>query len=171
MLSEKMIFTISQQIKKEYESAYLYLEIADFYEAQGLCGFANWFKVQAREEEDHAMIFYEYLHSNNACVQFYAIEPCVKKFSDLRAPLKAGLKHEEFITDSINKIYELAEKEKDLRTENFLNWFVVEQQEEEEKSQELLDKMDLFGANPAGLYQLDKEYENRSYTPSSKLKK
>ena len=171
MLSEKMIFTISQQIKKEFDSAYLYLEIADFYEAQGLAGFANWFIVQAKEEEDHAMLFYEYLHTNGSCVQFFPIEPTNMTYADIFAPLKIGLKHEKMITESINKIYELAYKENDLRTKNFLTWFIFEQQEEESNSQLLLEQMDLFGTDSSGLYQLDKEYGSRKYKPLSELKK
>ena len=73
MLSKEMVAIISEQIKKEYESAYMYLEISDYYQNLGLNGFANWFFIQAREEVDHAMIFYEYLHSNSAQVQFYEI--------------------------------------------------------------------------------------------------
>ncbi len=161
MISEKMIVSISRQIKKEYESAYLYLEIGEFYGSQGLKGFRNWYFIQAREEEDHAMRIFEYLHSNGAQVQFYTIEPVESKFSDLITPIKCGISHEKFITDSINKIYELAGKESDYRTEQFLGWFIEEQQEEEEKAQELLDKMMLFGETSAGLYSLDKEFNER----------
>lgn len=170
MLSEKMIVTLSQQIKKEYESAYLYLEIGDFFGSRGLKGFRNWYFVQAREEEDHAMVIYEYMHANNAKVQFYSIEPGDNKFSDLITPIKAGINHERFITDSINKIYELAEHENDYRTKQFLNWFIAEQMEEEDTAQEVLDKMELFGETSSGLYQLDKEYGMREYEKCSQLK-
>lgn len=170
MLSDKMIYSISQQIKKEYESAYMYLEVADFYENQGLMGFANWFIVQAQEEMDHGMIFYEYLHSNNSSAQFFNIEPSGAKFQDLKDPLKDSLKHEEFITDSINRIYELACKENDYRTKEFLNWFIIEQQEEEQEARGLLDKMMLFGENPASLFQLDKQCMRRQYSRTNKLR-
>lgn len=163
MLSEKMIVTLSQQIKKEYESAYLYLIIGEFFGSRGLKGFRNWYFVQAREEEDHAMIIFEYMHANDAKVHFYSIEPMDSNFSDLMTPIKQGLNHEKFITDSINKIYELAEKENDYRTENFLSWFIVEQQEEEQQAKEVLNKMQLFGETSSGLYQLDKEFESRIY--------
>lgn len=161
MLSKKMVSLISEQIKNEYESAYLYLEIADYFQSVGLCGFANWYTVQAREETKHAMIFYDYLHDNNERVMFYTLEPTRKIFSDYKKPLEDSLVHEEFITSCVNKIYELAEHEKDYRTKKFLNWFISEQQEEEENAHLNLDKMTLYGGNPAGLYLLDKEMSKR----------
>lgn len=170
MLSEKMIVTLSQQIKKEYESAYLYLEIGEFFGSRGLKGFRNWYFIQAREEEDHAMIIYDYMHSNNAKVQFYTIEPSNEKFSDLISPIKQGINHEKYITDSINKIYELAEHENDYRTKEFLTWFISEQLEEEDAAQEVLEKMEIFGETSAGLYQLDREFAHREYEKSLKLK-
>lgn len=163
MLSKKMVSLISEQIKNEYESAYLYLEIADYFQAEGLCGFSNWYLVQAREETKHAMIFYDYLHDNNERVMFYSLEPSRKIFSDHKKPLEESLIHEEFITSCVNQIYELAEKEKDYRTKKFLNWFISEQQEEEENAHLNLDKMNLYGGNAAGLYLLDKEMAKRCY--------
>lgn len=170
MISEKMISMISEQIRREYESAYLYLEVADYYESKGLSGFANWFKVQAREEEDHAMIFYEYLHSNNAKVTFYDIHAKNQTFHDCKAPLKEALLHEVYITECIDKMYELAIKEKDSRTQLLLQWFIKEQQEEEENAQRLISQMEVFGGGACGLYQLDKKYEERCYKKCSKLK-
>lgn len=169
MLSEKMMVTLSQQIKKEYESAYLYLEIGEYFGSRGLKGFRNWYFVQAREEEDHAMLIYEYLSSNNAKICFYTIEPKDDKFSDLISPIKQGINHEKFITNSINQIYELAEHENDYRTMQFLSWFIDEQLEEEKSAQELLDKMEMFGETSAGLYQLDKEFDQREYKKCAKL--
>lgn len=169
MISEKMISMISEQIRREYESAYLYLEVADFYSSNGLEGFANWFKIQAREEEDHAMIFYEYLHSQNARVCFYDIQARNKTYHDYKVPLNEALVHEVYITENINKIYEFAIKEKDYGTQMMLQWFIVEQQEEEEQVHRLISQLDLFGSNPSGLYQLDKEYGERSYKCCQKL--
>ncbi len=158
-----MVSLISEQIKNEYESAYLYLEIADYFQSEGMCGFASWYIIQAREETGHAMIFYDYLHKNNERVLFYSLEPTRKSFNNHQKPLEDSLLHEEFITNCVNQIYDLAEKEKDYRTKKFLNWFISEQQEEEETAQNNLDKMKLYGGNPAGLYLLDKEMAKRCF--------
>lgn len=161
MLTKKMISLISEQIKKEFESAFLYLEISDFYQSKGLAGFANWYLVQAKEETEHAIKFYNYLHDNNEKAVFYAIEPSHKTFGNLKKPLEDSLIHEVYITNSIYQIYELAEQEKDYRTLKFLSWFISEQQEEEDSANINLEKMNLYGDNPAGLYLLDSEFAKR----------
>ena len=74
MLNKKLIALMNEQVNKEFYSAYLYLEFANIYEEQGLLGFANWHKIQAREELDHAMLIYQYLHGNNAQVKLAQIE-------------------------------------------------------------------------------------------------
>ena len=73
MLNEKVSQLLNDQVNKEFYSAYLYLQFSNFYVEQGLAGFANWYKVQAQEERDHAMLFYQYLHNNNASVTLEAI--------------------------------------------------------------------------------------------------
>ena len=79
MLNQKVADLLNQQINKEFYSAYLYLDFSNYYEAAGLDGFANWYKVQAQEERDHAMLFYQYLQNNNCPVTLEAIEkPNVK---------------------------------------------------------------------------------------------
>ena len=61
MLNEKVAALCNQQINKEFYSAYLYLDIANYYADQGLDGFANWYTIQAQEERDHAMLFLQYV--------------------------------------------------------------------------------------------------------------
>ena len=68
MLNQKVADLLNQQINKEFYSAYLYLDFSNYYEAAGLDGFANWYKVQAQEERDHAMLLYQYLQNNNCPV-------------------------------------------------------------------------------------------------------
>lgn len=161
MLSKKIASLLCEQIEHELESAYMYLEIADYFQWQGLEGFASWYKVQAREEIDHARRFYDYLHQNNERAVFYSLEPRGIVFENYKKPLEESLKQEEFITSCINKIYNQAESEKDYRTKKFLNWFISEQQEEEENAHDNLDKIDMFGSNAAGLYLLDREMAKR----------
>ena len=68
MLNAKVAELLNTQVNKEFYSAYLYLDFANYYETKGLDGFANWYKIQAQEERDHAMLFYQYLQNNNAKV-------------------------------------------------------------------------------------------------------
>ena len=167
MLTEKVSQLLNDQVNKEFYSAYLYLCFSNYYVEQGLSGFANWYKVQAQEERDHAMLFYQYLHNNNASVTLEAIaKPDVALESDMGV-LKAGLEHELYVTGLINDIYAAAYQVKDFRTMQFLDWFVKEQGEEEANARDLITKMELFGSDPKGLYMVDSELAARVYTAPS----
>lgn len=158
---------LNQQINKEFYSAYLYLEFSNYFEAAGLGGFANWYRIQAQEERDHAMLFYQYLQNGNQKVTLEAIDKPDKSFSCHMDVLKAGLAHEEYVTSLINDIYAAAYEVKDFRTMQFLDWFVKEQGEEETNANDLITKMELFGSDPKSLYMLNQELAGRIYnTPS-----
>ena len=158
---------LNEQINKEFFSAYFYLDIANFYGARGLNGFANWYEVQAREEQDHAMLMYRYLHNNGEAVTLEAIAKPEQRFDDLMTPLKATLEHERYVTSQVNAIYTAAQKIGDYRTVQFLDWFVKEQGEEEKNSSEMVMKMTLFGEDARSLYMLNSELQARVYAPPS----
>ncbi|MBR2635143.1 MAG: ferritin [Clostridia bacterium] len=158
---------LNQQINKEFYSAYLYLDFSNYFEDVGLDGFANWYKIQAQEERDHAMLFYQYLQNENQKVTLEAIEKPDKKAECHMDILKAGLAHEEYVTSLINEIYDAAYKAKDFRTMQFLDWFVKEQGEEETNAHDMITKMELFGSDPKSLYMLNQELAARVYTAPS----
>lgn len=167
MLQEKVAALLNDQVNKEFYSAYLYLEFSNYFEARGLDGFANWYKIQAQEERDHAMLFYQYLHNNNAKVTLEAIAKPEKKLDSDMDVLKAGLEHEMYVTGLINDIYAAAHEAKDFRTMQFLDWFVKEQGEEENNAETLVKKFELFGDDPKSLYMLDNELGARVYSAPS----
>ena len=167
MLNEKVASLLNEQINKEFYSAYLYLDFANYYKDAELNGFHNWYQVQAQEERDHAMLFIQYLQNNDAGVTLEAIDKPDKSFEDFRGPLEAGLEHERYVTGLIHVIYDAAYSVKDFRTMQFLDWFVKEQGEEEKNASELLKRYDLFGHDPKGLYMLDSELAARVYAAPS----
>ena len=167
MLNEKVSALLNQQVNKEFYSAYLYLDFSNYFEARGLDGFANWYKIQAQEERDHAMLFYQYLQNNNEKVTLEAIAKPDKVFTCDMDPLKAGLEHEEYVTSLINDIYAAAYEVKDFRTMQFLDWFVKEQGEEEKNADTMVKKYELFGTDPKGLYLLNQELGARVYSAPS----
>ena len=167
MLNQKVHTLLNEQINKEFYSAYLYLEFSNYFEREGLDGFANWYRIQAMEERDHAMLFYQYLQNNNALVTLEAIAKPEKEISSHMSVLKAGLEHEEYVTSLINEIYAAAYAVKDFRTMQFLDWFVKEQGEEETNANDLISKMELFGDDPKSLYMLNSELGARVYTAPS----
>ena len=167
MMNAKVRDLLNQQINKEFYSAYLYLDFSNYFEDAGLDGFANWYKVQAQEERDHAMLFYQYLQNENQKVTLEAIAKPDKVFTCNMDVLKAGLEHEEYVTSLINDIYAAAYEVKDFRTMQFLDWFVKEQGEEETNANDMITKMELFGSDPKSLYMLNQELAARVYTAPS----
>ncbi len=167
MMNKKVHELLNQQINKEFYSAYLYLDFANFFKAKGLDGFANWYTVQAQEERDHAMLFYTYLQNENMPVTLEAIAKPDKELKADMDVLKAGLEHEEYVTSLINDIYAAAYDVKDFRAMQFLDWFVKEQGEEETNANDLITKYELFGSDPRGLYLLNQELSARVYTAPS----
>ena len=167
MLNEKVIALLNDQINKEFYSAYLYLDIANYYIDNDLDGFGNWYTIQAQEERDHALLFLRYLQSNGVKVTLEAIEKPTEVFEKHLDPLLAGAKHERYVTSLIHNIYEAAYDVKDFRTMQFLDWFVKEQLEEEENADKLVNKYQLFGDDPKSLYLLDQELAARVYSAPS----
>ncbi len=167
MMNAKVRELLNQQINKELYSAYLYLDFSNYFEEQGLDGFANWYLIQAQEERDHAMLFYQFLQNNNEKVTLEAIAKPDKVLDSPMTVLKAGLEHEEYVTSLINDIYAAAYDVKDFRTMQFLDWFVKEQGEEETNANDLISKMELFGSDPKSLYMLNSELGARVYSAPS----
>ncbi len=167
MMNEKVHELLNQQINKEFYSAYLYLEFSNYFKDANLDGFANWYMIQAQEERDHAMLFYQYLQNNNEKVTLEAIDKPKAEITCHMDVLKAGLTHEIYVTSLINDIYAAAYEVKDFRTMQFLDWFVKEQGEEETNANDLIAKMELFGSDPKSLYMLNQELGARVYTAPS----
>lgn len=163
MLKEEIVKLLNEQINKELYSAYLYMDMADYYADESLTGFENWFYVQMQEERDHAMLFRQYLLNNSESVTLTAIPAPDKKYENFREPLVLALKHEESVTASIHNIYDAAYKNKDFRTMQFLDWFIKEQGEEEKNADDNIKKYDLFAGDQKGLYLLDNELKARVY--------
>ena len=166
-MNKKIANLINDQINKELYSAYLYLEFANYYASVGLDGFENWYKIQAQEERDHAMLFYQYLQNNGEKVTFKAIDKPDCVLTDHMAPLKKGFEHEQYVTGLINTIYAAAYEEHDFRTMQLLDWFVKEQGEEEKNASDMITKMELFGTDAKGLYMLNSEMAARVYSAPS----
>lgn len=167
MLNKKVAALLNEQVNKEFYSAYLYLDFANYYHDQNLDGFANWYEIQAKEEMDHAMLMVRFLQNNDHSVQLEAIAKPEVELKEFIDPLNEALKHECYVTSLIHKIYELAIEMKDYRAQKFLNWFIDEQGEEEKNATEMINRFKLFAGDPHGLYALDNEFKTRQYSAPS----
>ncbi len=165
MLSKEVTKLLNEQINKEFFSSYLYLDMSNYYNLKNLNGFSNWFHVQAQEERDHALLFVTYLQNNSEEIKLTTIDSPNKIYSDFKTPLTISLEHERSVTASIYDIYEQAGKQRDFRTQQFINWFITEQGEEEKNVGDLIDRYDLFGYDAKSLYLLDSELAARVYAP------
>lgn len=169
MLSAKLEKAINAQINAEFWSAYLYLSMSAWCAGEGYVGFANWFNVQFHEEQDHALIFSNYVVSRGGRVTLAPIEPVKTSWKSLLETMEDTLTHERKVTSLIHALCALAAEEKDFATASALQWFVNEQVEEEETAQGWIDKLKLVGADGAGLYMLDNELGARMYTQATPL--
>ena len=166
-MDRKVADLLNQQVNKEFYSAYLYLDMANYYIDLDLDGFGNWYTIQAQEERDHAMLFVQYLQNNGEKVTLEAIDKPDKVFETPLDPLVAAAEHERDVTDLIHKIYEAAYEVKDFRTMQFLDWFVKEQGEEEKNADGMVRKYQLFGSDAKSLYLLNQELAARVYSAPS----
>ena len=170
MLNKRVKDLIVDQVNKELYSAYLYLDFANYYDANHLDGFVNWYTIQAKEEMDHAMLFYKYLHKNDEHVVLSAIGKPDKEFTDYLGPVKAGLEHEKYVTSLIENINRVANECNDKETMRILKWFLDEQEEEEENAGDLIAKTEFVLENPNCIPVLNNELKKRKYkAPTLKL--
>jgi ferritin len=166
MLKKSIEKAFNEQINAETYSAYLYWSMSAWCETNNLPGFANWMRIQAQEEMTHALKFYTHILERGGQVKLTAIEGPETEWKDIEAVFAATLKHENDVTERINALVDLAIKEKDHASNQYLQWFVNEQVEEEKNAEQILGQLKIMGKQPgAALYMLDKEMAARVFTP------
>jgi len=161
MFSKNLEQAVNEQIKNELYSGYLYLAMAAQCDSMNLKGFANWLKVQAREELGHAMKFYDFVNDRGGRVVFEAIDKPPVEYRSLQEMFEAVYKHEQKVTGLINKLYEMAKAENDYPLQVHLQWFIDEQVEEEKNASEILAMLKLTGESGSGLLMLDRALGER----------
>jgi ferritin len=155
MLNEKMEKTLNEQINEELYSSYLYLAMAAWFESENLPGCAAWMQAQAREENGHAMKFFQFINERRGRVALQAIKEPTKEWASPLAAFQASLKHEQHITGRINDLMNQAIAEKDHATAALLQWFVNEQVEEEASVDGIIQRLKLAEKSPGTLFMLD----------------
>ncbi|HRZ41729.1 MAG TPA: ferritin [Bacteroidales bacterium] len=167
MLTKKMEAALNEQINAEFESAYLYLSMATWFEEKNLEGMANWMMIQFKEEQTHALKFYAYVVERGGRVTLKAIRGPQTEWKSVLDVFEETLKHEHLVTSLINNLVDLAIKEKDHATNNMLQWFVAEQVEEEANAERIISMMKLIGDNVQGLFMLDRELASRVFVDAT----
>ncbi len=167
MIKKVMQDAINEQIAKEMYSSNLYLAIAAYFHSINLNGFAHWMRLQAQEEMDHALKFFDYLLDRGGHVEIGSLAAPPSKWESPLDGFEASYNHEISITESINKLADLAAKEGDHATTILLQWFITEQVEEEATVSEIVARIRLAGDSPGGLFLLDNELKQRQLGSAS----
>lgn len=154
---------LNDQVNAEFYSGYLYLSMAAYLEEIDYPGFAQWMNVQAKEEQDHGMKLYNYIITRGGRVTLEAIEAPQTEWDGVEAIFQHVLEHEQLVTSLINNLVDLAIEEKDHATNQFLQWYVAEQVEEEENAMENLGKIKRGNNSSDILFMLDAEFGARTY--------
>ncbi|HNS07889.1 MAG TPA: ferritin [Anaerolineaceae bacterium] len=154
-MNAKVYEAMNDQIKHELYSAYFYLSMSAYCETENLPGFAKWLKVQAEEEQEHAMKLYDYLLDRGEKISLKAIEQPPVEFKGVKDVFTKVYEHEQKVTGLINGIYAKAVEANDVASQIFLQWFINEQVEEEKNASSVLAMVTKLEGSLGGLYQLD----------------
>ena len=160
-MKRAMLDALNDQLNREYYASYLYLAMAAFFEEKGYVGFAKWMVDQVDEEREHMMKIYRFIFDRGGHVDLRDIKAPKFKGKDTLHVIEDAVKHEKLVSKYINELVDLAIKEKDHATHQFLQWFVAEQVEEEAAFQAIEQKLLIIGDNKAALYLIDKELGER----------
>lgn len=169
MLTPKIEEALNAQINAEMWSAYLYLSMAAYCHSIGQPGMGKWFEVQFKEEQDHAKILFNYVISRNGKITLKPIDAVPTEWHSVLNVFESTLRHEQKVTEMINKLFALTAEENDYATQSMLKWFIDEQVQEEEEAQTIIDNIRMINDNGYGIYMLDKELGQRSYSKPSAL--
>ena len=161
MKHDKMQAALNKQINAEMYSAYLYLAMSAYFEGQNLKGFAHWMKIQAKEEMEHAMKFYNYIHERRWKVKLTAIDTPKSSWASPLAAIENAFAHEKKITASIHSLMDLAVSSKDYASQSMLQWFIDEQVEEENNADEIVERLKIINKHQGMLMMLDAELGRR----------
>ena len=167
MIGKRMQDAMNEQIKHELESAYLYLSMVAYLNAEGLDGMAQWMTIQTQEEVAHAMRFFNHINEREGRVELLPLAQPQKEWASPLEAFKAAYKHEQFITGSIDNLVKVAEEENDNPAKIMLQWFVSEQVEEESSTKKVVDLLERIGNSGHGLIMVDRELGIRQTTPAS----
>jgi len=167
MLKPDIQNAFNKQINAELFSSYLYVSMSAYFESINLKGMANWMRVQAQEEVQHAMKFYDFINDRGGKVLLSAIEGPETVWNSPLAVFENAYQHECKVTGLINELVDLSIQVSDHAANTFLQWFVTEQVEEEASADDIVQKLKLAGDNASVLFMIDQELGQRTFVPAT----
>ena len=161
MLSKKIQAALDDQINNEFYAAYLYLSMSGYFQGRNLTGFAHWMRLQRQEEIMHGMKIFDFVYDRNGEVDLQTLKKPPSKFDSPLDVMEQALEHERAVTTKINDLYELSVEEKDYPVQALLQWFIIEQVEEEASALQIVERLRMIGDDSAALLILDREMGSR----------
>jgi len=165
--SDELVRAYNDQIRIEYESMYAYEQMSAYFHNRNLTGFASWMRVQAREEHMHALKFTDFVLDRGGVVTLQAIATPAEEFTTPLSVFEAALRHEEYVSAAIERLYSLAAEARDFASYPLLQWFVSEQIEEESSVGLIVEQLRMAGNDPSSLLMLDRELGGRREEPAA----
>ena len=162
-ISPKMEAMLNEQYNKEIYSSHLYLSMCSYFLDNDLSGFANFFQIQAKEEQMHAQKQFNYIHDVDGRIRFQTVAAPPFEFGSIKEAFDMTLAHEKEVTRSIYSLVDQALADRDYATHTFLQWFITEQVEEEASIKTLVKKLEMIGDNSSALYLLNDELGRRTF--------
>ena len=157
MISQTLAAALNEQLKQELYSSYLYLSMSAYCDEQNLTGFAHWMRLQADEEREHAMKFFDFIQDRDSRAVLQSLPQPPRDFGSPVNLFEQVLAHEQEVTSLIEQLYRKAVAEQDHATQVFLQWFISEQVEEEKTASQILETLRMAGDNKVALLMLDRE--------------
>jgi len=167
-MKKKMEKAFNKQVNAELYSSYLYLSMESYFQSVSLTGFAKWMRGQVQEEMFHGIKIYDYIHERGGRAQFDAIDKPVSEWNSPLVAFEHILAHEQNVTELINDLIDVSLDVRDHAAKAFLDWFIIEQVEEESTVGEVVDRLRLIGDDSSGLFLLDSELGKRVFTLPAK---
>lgn len=159
MLNKEIINLINEQIWLENHASFYYLDLSIKFNLEGFGGIGKFFAQQSQEERVHMLKLIDYLLEKDGVPtlpNYNFMEENEDQFNVL-LHFENSLLNERKVTNAINKIVSKCKEVGDYTTENFIQWFVTEQREEENKFKEIIDNLKIVGDDGSGLYEINKE--------------
>jgi ferritin len=161
VISNELTEKLNDQIKEELQSETYYLGMASYFEEEDWNGFAHFMKLQAEEEREHAMKFFDFLSEVDQPIEIPGTESPRNEYSSISEVFETALEQEKHITEKIHDLLSLARKNDDYEAESLLQWFVDEQIEEENLMGEILSQVRRAEGDEAALFMIDRELAER----------
>ena len=161
MISEKMQAALNEQVNQEFYSAYMYLAMSSYCNTMGLPGFSHWMRMQYEEENMHVTRMFDYIQDQGGAVHLKVIAEPEQEYGTPLEIFEKTLEHEQYVTNLIHRLMDLAIEERDYATQTFLQWYVTEQVEEESNVNDILAPLRMVGDDKGGLMMIDQQLMSR----------